>query len=612
MRLYTTQYLLYLSLILANNLSNASDSLPNEQNCIKYTVTQGESLIQILRKHSLYPIFGKEGSLNKTYKLNNKEETKRKELIYKGDLLCLPKVKQNTILSSNEKEKMITEDKKKIDEKSAEYKKIPPVAAQPKNDELIYESTKSKTNIDDEYAKLTCNKYVVKNGDTIIGILRSQSLYPVFGKTGSLSVALALNKREHKNGYLIYKNNIICLPIKTELQKLQLTAKNDKIKDGEIIEQDKDFTDKENIEINMISKEKSDLNNENNLKNFISKKPYENNETSKKTQKILTKRNYNNDVNNLQMQKNNSIAKNKLGFKNKIQATKCNIYKAEEGEKLIEILRKKSLLPIYGEEGSFKKTLEANPNIPVNNPEFHEGQTICLAEENINKSDVNKTKTPSRNNQMFYIEGGGRYLRLDDTDSSTGTSASLLSRMIVSMDAGLIQKWTPDLQTYIGINYAVSQIMESDTSVVIGGSIIRLTNFIFGAKYQFDPRIYGQMELGYGDELLFRAVTVNTIQVEKMSTAKLKTLAGYTLYTDGNFGFHGELGFLINTPFNNEIYRANLGTGFEAALAGSYQGEDWDFKARVYYTKHQTNIPPVLFTYYETGILMRLSVDLPQ
>ncbi|MBX9840153.1 MAG: hypothetical protein K2X69_17780 [Silvanigrellaceae bacterium] len=334
--------------------------------------------------------------------------------------------------------------------------------------------------------------------------------------------------------------------------------------------------------------------------------------------------------------KNKEISENKIKnkkknrsesdkkYKKEVMNKKCNKYTTSNGENLIQILRNKSMTPIYGIDGSLNKTLQLNPNLPINNYTFKDGEILCLMDSPSKSEEKNQTikesikishdqKTnlnESQNFQMVYVEGGIRYLRLIENDSDTNTSALLLSRAMISAEGGLIQKWHPKFQSYFGINYAVSQIMQSDTSIVIGDSIIRLTNFFVGGKYFFLPYVYGLIGFGYGDELLFRAVNSQTIQVEKMSTAKLKFLGGLTMYEYRSFGFYGELAFLLNTPYNNEIYYSQIGKGYEAALATTYQGTGWDFRARIYYTRYETTIPPVVFDYTEVGLLLRLAVDL--
>ena len=205
-----------------------------------------------------------------------------------------------------------------------------------------------------------------------------------------------------------------------------------------------------------------------------------------------------------------------------------------------------------------------------NNPTFKNEEVIFLEDlSKIQKPENLSDKENNENsNHMVYFEGGAKYLRLIEKDNDNGTSATLLSRLMISAEGGLIQKWTPIFHSYFGINFGVTQIMQSDTAVVIGD--------------------------------------------DTMATAKLKTLVGYTFLNFDNISFHGEAAFLINTPFNNEIYASQIGTGYEAAFVSSYETKDWELRSRLYYSRYITNIPPVTFDYTEIGITLRLSAYLPQ
>ncbi len=612
----------------------AEEQFINNESCIKHTVEDRESIIQILRKYSLYPIFGNNGSLSKTYKINNRESNLKKDLIHKGDILCLPLIKKG--------EQSL----------KAEFIK-PPKKSIPLNSEYRISKNFYETKFNDK-----CTKYTVKKGETIIKILKNNSLYPVFGKDGSLLRTLKINNREGKNGHIIHKGSILCLPEKEKTKNTILLNKdtNSQYYDDNNLHINHDFSalieynykynnnfpeyldkkmseskiseDKyDNLNVNIQKTQENKLNKKVNNKNKKDKNAFKKIETS------VIKENPLEDINDLKRndisdikrkKKKNNLNQLNNSYKNNITNKKCNKYIASEGESLIQILRSKFMTPIYGVDGSLDKTLQLNPNLPINNDTFKGGEILCLVDttnqedqnnpikENTNIiTDQNKYQNDSKNFQIAYVEGGSRYLKLSEKDASSGTSATLLSRMIISAETGLIQKWYPHFQSYFGINYAVSQIMQSDTSVVIGDNIIRLTNFFSGAKYQFLPYAYGQMELGYGDELIFRAVSSQTIQVEKMSTAKLKFLGGITMHQYGSFDFNGELAYLLNMPFNNQVYSSQVGMGYEGALVSVYQGIGWDFRARLYYTNYKTNVPPVVFNYAELGFLLRLAVDLP-
>jgi DNA-binding MarR family transcriptional regulator len=62
-------------------IAEAAENIINQDNCHLYTVENGDSIIKILRKNAIYPIFGTNGSLNQFYSLNKKINSQRKNLI---------------------------------------------------------------------------------------------------------------------------------------------------------------------------------------------------------------------------------------------------------------------------------------------------------------------------------------------------------------------------------------------------------------------------------------------------------------------------------------------------------------------------------------------------
>ena len=156
----------------------------------------------------------------------------------------------------------------------------------------------------------------------------------------------------------------------------------------------------------------------------------------------------------------------------------------------------------------------------------------------------------------------------------------------------------------------ISEIMQSDNSVVIGDSIIRLTNYFVGANYKINDLFYTELVTSYGDVLVVRAVSDNVLKIEKMSNTKFKLSGGLSFLNWNNFQFKGELGFLLNSKFNNEIYNSDFGKGYEGAFLVVYPNKSWELQSKIYYSHYSTNVQPVVFDYTEVGLLLRLTVDL--
>lgn len=546
--------------------SKDSENIINQDNCHLYTVENGDSIIKILRKNAIYPIFGTNGSLNQFYSLNKKINSQRKNLIKKGEVYCLPKIGD-------------------------------------KNFNIEIKKTIEK----DKFSNKNCIKYQVKKGDTLINILKDHHLYPVFGKYGSLKKTLDINNKQVKNANYLKIKEIVCLPNKSEAETKNKEEESKKIENNELLQIEHNFAPL--ISKNPIVENDPSLNE--NYKKFLEK-------NLKKQEDLKPQENNFDEDHEDQLKETNVIVPIKPKITNKKLIIKkepekkqitCNYYKAKEGETYTEILRKNRLLPIYGAEGSFEKNLENNKHITRNNYTFTEGEELCL-EKPLETSSAFKNNE-EKNFQKVYSEIGSHYLRIIDDDPQSQTKAVLLSRLLGSAELGLIQAWNPLMRTHLGIRYEASQIMQSDTAIVIGESIFQLIHLNAGIQYQFNPKIYGKFDFNYGDELVFRAIDFETIMLEKIPTTKFKLLGGYKLFENQYFNIYGELGFSLHKPFENEVYKANFGKGYEFAVTANHQNKDWEFQSRLYFSRYWTVIKPINFDYSEVGISFTLATDLP-
>lgn len=287
--------------------------------------------------------------------------------------------------------------------------------------------------------------------------------------------------------------------------------------------------------------------------------------------------------------------------------SQCQQYVVEDGESILSILRKLKYYPIYGKTGYLVKTRQLNPNLPQHNYHLQAGEQLCLP---LTETEDQQDRFARNSFHSFFIEGGLKYLRLIETEESTNTSAKLLSRPIASGEAGLQQNWSHSFKSFAGINYMISEILQSDTNVVIGDSIIRLVSYFVGGNLKLNEQFYSELIISYGDILVVRALSENILKMEKMSNTKLKILGGMQLLNWNELYFKGELAFLLNSTFKNEIYDAKIGKGFEGALLVTYPNDHWELQAKTYYSYYTTEVPPVLFEYTEIGLLLKLTVAL--
>ncbi|WP_186643943.1 LysM peptidoglycan-binding domain-containing protein [Fluviispira vulneris] len=686
MHIYLSFYKLIIYIILFISFSFklhafAESNFAENSQCTQYEVKDKETIIQILRKNSLIPVFGKEGSLQKTYEINNLDKKTRKELIHAGDKLCLP----IRIRFPKDFNKQIVNDKDnvKVSKKTDENSNMDALNNDAEKENLTQKLEIEKHNnnkeIDNKFNN-KCTTYTVKNGDTIIQILKTHKLRPIFGKNGSLQKTLKINKREGKKGYLIRPGNSLCLPDKTNNYNLADNKADNQEKNEDILKENKKMTeeilhldsslpivlptedDGKNTDKNIDSKDKVITKNNDKID---SKDKYNNPNNEDLEEEIKQNQDHQTNVDVSETEQTRSPMKieekekiiEKLSDKNipiakfaekkrntKIKPEKnkkkidkedinpavqaeiqqCDKYTTEKEENIIHILRKKNMIPLFGENGSYQKTIELNKNLAFDNAFLEKGTTICLPnmpttvnnkEKKLLASDntieLEKNKNFEENPNLFYSELGVKYLRLKGENTDNNLTSTLLSRPIIFTEIGLTQRWNKDLETYFGINLSVTQIMQSDTNVVIGDSILRLTNILAGIKYNFYPNLYGNFQLSYGDFVVFRSINDTTLQVEKMSTTLLRSTIGYTFLSYDKLSFQSELSYLLSTPFTNEVYNAYIGQGYELGLVQSYNDKGWGFKTKLFYLRDYTYVPPVKFDYTEIGILFKFFGELP-
>nr|BFD32142.1 hypothetical protein GTC16762_17600 [Pigmentibacter ruber] len=160
---------------------------------MQYKVQKKDTLLGILKKYSLKPIYGKKGYLSEILKLNPHKINTKGNLIYPGEILTIPLKKEveNNSLNNNLVENL-------------ENKKIPRYKKYNGNLENIQKLPSSHVYI----------IYKVRKNDMISVLLQKYKSFPIYGKKGTLNETLDLNpKKKPTKGDLIFPNELITLPI---------------------------------------------------------------------------------------------------------------------------------------------------------------------------------------------------------------------------------------------------------------------------------------------------------------------------------------------------------------------------------------------------------------
>ncbi len=235
-------------------------------NIFNIKLKKKDTLLAIMKKYSLRPIYGKKGYLKEILKLNPHKIHTKGNLIYPGETLTIPIIKYKN--RDEKKHNNIAEFSTAVNYKY--QKELDNITKLPKN-----------------YVYLV---YKVKKNDMISVLLKKYKSFPIYGKKGTLFKTLELNpNKKPTKGDLIFPGEYINLPIPVEmLQQFSAEEKNNL----KIIHFNEDSNKHEELTFNEYS------------------------ELAKKQDKIETNENSINSKNNLVNEKENSIKPQKENEKN--------------------------------------------------------------------------------------------------------------------------------------------------------------------------------------------------------------------------------------------------------------------------------------------------------
>jgi fibronectin type 3 domain-containing protein len=171
-----------------------------EEKTIVYEVKENDTITEILKKHSLRPIYGPNGYLKEILKLNSLKSSNNLNLIYPKEKIILPNINQKKFVKKEETINKVTEETTDLEEfkgfSTSVTKKEPKILPRKFAENQIY------------------ILYEVKKNDMISMILERYQSVPIYGKDGNLMKTLDLNPdKKPTDGDLIYPDEKIILPI---------------------------------------------------------------------------------------------------------------------------------------------------------------------------------------------------------------------------------------------------------------------------------------------------------------------------------------------------------------------------------------------------------------
>ncbi|KAB8033488.1 hypothetical protein [Fluviispira multicolorata] len=209
-----SSFLTYLSklILLTFCLAMSFTVYAQEQNYDEYKVQAYDTLIHILKRHSLRPVFGANGSLAETLNLNPVKKKHNGDLIYIGEILKLPKADnwRNANLNKNEKN-LENEYAKKDPTKPKTSKKV---VTQTENEKIIIKKAKQD---DKEPQKTVIRKPIPKKPEETPPVVKKTlEKKPILQKPEEIKSitkkTLTLPAQNQKKSAFIEKENSSKIP----------------------------------------------------------------------------------------------------------------------------------------------------------------------------------------------------------------------------------------------------------------------------------------------------------------------------------------------------------------------------------------------------------------
>lgn len=231
----------------------------------------------------------------------------------------------------------------------------------------------------------------------------------------------------------------------------------------------------------------------------------------------------------------------------------------------------------------------------------------------VNKAEVPSTDKPQEiikdiyNNQEDFNQSElsckltDRYIKLMGHDHSSNTTGSLYSPALTGIEVKWKQFWTKKFSSYISAEILKVKIDPAANKTILDRKH-NLSTFLIGFEQKFTQHFSGSASLGQGDELLYRALTTQTLRVDKLAARKASLSVKAQLAKVRKLSLDLELGYLIIFPFKNDFYSLKIGKGYRGGLEVNHHEEKFDVKANVFYSSYKLPAGSVDYTRMDLGL----------
>lgn len=271
-------------------------------------------------------------------------------------------------------------------------------------------------------------------------------------------------------------------------------------------------------------------------------------------------------------------------------------YTVKPKDTLSEVLYSLGLKPIYGEDGYLTIILKKNPWLMRSQGDLiRPGEKITLEQilQNI-QNDVplkapagtmespppniphdetpeqtmvpykaETVQTPPKKSELLIgVYQGTVAVHGEDEFNTSGVLHS-------SSSYGVQLEWATQLSEKvslaIGSNY---QRLKFNTALTrtINDKNLNLSDYYLSGKYKFRPNWVVELKLTQAEQVYYRAIDLNTIEINSNSVFQTQASIKYDFLTYGSFVYSVKAGLRVHYPFSNDYYKGELGKGYFSSL----------------------------------------------
>ena len=530
-----------------------------------YTVKKYDRLEIVLKRNKLFPIYGKNGSLEKFLILNPAKSKARGNRIHPGETILLPTKEslQNFIKPTNPEEANSSNKKIKIS---------------------------SHTIIREEKFLL----YKVKKGDMISILLYKYKVFPIYKKNGSLPKTLFLNPKKIKTkGDLIFPNEYIILPVNDNYKQeiINFLPESEKLSIIDLNDQNV-FDKPENKEREEIIRDAYK-----NIEDYYSYFNFKDVDNEKKIPVVKKKKLP------IPPAPNNLIA----FLENKTIILSWD--PIEQEDITYEVYRSEKSKSDYTLIQDNINELEfSDINIDSDSIYYYVVVAKNSSGRSLYSNEVSiKSHAEWHLPTSLRILTSIRYLKNSEYIVAQNRYSSFQSAASPSISLYQITNWTDQFITYLGggllyLNYLESPIYD-DQNMKFG-----LIHLNMGLEYTTTIGLFFKGDIFLNQDIIYTMEGFNSLVDTKITSLNPKLTIGYNLFELGSLQAQLEGTYILTAPFNYKPIQPTH--GYEAAFKLSQQNSGFYIGSKLFYSQRSLNTPIVKSTITEFGLTADITIEL--